>query len=468
MCNLKKWLAIISILLLLSGCSEEESKQKSPSSEASPSEKVNGNEESLNEENDTNQDKDPNNWLEKFSEAPAIEMSPEYLANQLQGPYAEFDFLEEPEKYDNFFEDMEGIPADATEEELNQVFNYLVSQVSVDLTDPQTVIDSWKSSSYGNPELEDSRYHFKENYNIEILIDSSGSMANQANGKTRMEAAKEAINKFLQAAPKNAKVALRVYGHKGTGSDADKELSCKSSEMAYSFSSYNEVEFTKALNSFQPAGWTPLAQSMIQAKEDMQEFNGEAHTNMVYVVSDGIETCGGDPVEAAKTFADSNIQPIINVIGFDVDGAAQKQLKELAEKANGTYTNVYNSEQLSAEFDKAKDMLEKWENWKKNADLKAEVESDERDLDTGKLENEYVLTFMKQENNMSFLISELRELDMITSDQKKYLDNKRIELVKKVNESRKTIINDLENLNTETLEETKKQIQEKYNQNTNK
>ena len=103
-CNLKKWLAIISILLLLSGCSEEESKQKSPASEASPSEKVIDNEESINEENDTNQDTDPNNWLEKFSEAPAIEMSPEYLANQLQGPYAEFDFLEETMNFNNIHE----------------------------------------------------------------------------------------------------------------------------------------------------------------------------------------------------------------------------------------------------------------------------------------------------------------------------------------------------------------------------
>ncbi|KMY45933.1 hypothetical protein AC622_18435 [Bacillus sp. FJAT-27916] len=459
---MRRWILFFLACILLTGCSEE-----NPELKNEPSEEAIIDGESADEKNEERSStQEGGNWIEKFSKAPEVQMSPEYLANQLQGPYAEFSFLEEPEMFDAFFEDMEGIPADATEEELNQVFNYLVSQVSVDLTDPQTVIDSWKSSSYGNPELEDSRYHFKENYNIEILIDSSGSMANLANGKSRMEAAKEAINKFLKAAPKDAKVALRVYGHKGTGSDADKELSCKSSEMAYSFDSYDEEKFTRALNSFQPAGWTPLAQSMIHAKEDMQKYNGETYTNMVYVVSDGIETCDGDPVAAAKAFADSNIQPIINIIGFDVDGDGQKQLKEMAEQANGTYTNVYNSDQLSSEFEKAQDALEGWEKWKDNSELQADKESSQRYLDTNKLESEYVLTFKNQVTNMYFLIRELDNLELITSEQRVYLDEKKDLLKQQAEEARRSIIKDLVEVDAKNLEEKREQIQEKYNQNT--
>lgn len=456
-------------LLLLIGCSDKEPDQQNASPETTPTEEVSNKEERPAKETDTNQDSDKSegNWIDKFAEAPEVKISPEYLANQPQGPYAEYRFSMENEKFEELFEGMDGIPADATEEELDKVFNYIVSQVSVDLTDPQTIVDSWKIGSYGNPELEDSRYHFKENYNIEILIDSSGSMANLANGKTRMEVAKEAIHQFLKDAPENANVALRVYGHKGTGSDADKELSCKSSEMVYSFDSYDETKFTKALNAFEPAGWTPLAQTMLQAKDDMKKFDGDTNTNMIYVVSDGIETCDGDPVEAAKSFAESNIKPIINIIGFDVDGDGQKQLKEMAEQANGTYTNVYNSEQLSSEFKKAQDALEEWKKWKENAEYQADKDSNRRYLDTNYLENEYVNTLSRQENNTFFIIGKLESLELITTEQKKYLNEKRIEVEQQMKEAISSIMSDLEEIDAKTLEETKKQIQEKYNQNTN-
>jgi len=466
---MKKCTVITLVLLLLIGCSDKEPDQQNAAPDTTPTEEVSNKEEGSAKETDPDQDSNQteDNWIDWFEEAPEVTISPEYLANQAQGPYAEYSFLKETEEFEELFEGMHGIPADATEEELDQVFNYIVSQVSVDLTDPQTIVDSWKIGSYGNPELEDSRYHFKENYNIEILIDSSGSMANLANGKTRMEVAKEAIRQFLKDAPENANVALRVYGHKGTGSDADKELSCKSSEMVYSFDSYDETKFTKALNAFEPAGWTPLAQSMIQAKDDMKNFDGKTNTNMIYVVSDGIETCDGNPVEAAKSFSESNIKPIINIIGFDVDGDGQKQLKEMAEQANGTYTNVYNSEQLSSEFEKAQDALEEWEKWKENAEYQAGKDSDRRYLDTNYLENEYVNTLARQKNNTFFIIGKLEDLGLITAEQKNYLDAKRIEIEEQMEESISSMMKDLEALDAKTLEETKKQIQEKYNQNTN-
>ncbi|OXT11546.1 amino acid dehydrogenase, partial [Bacillus sp. OG2] len=93
-----------------------------------------------------------------------------------------------------------------------------------------------------------------------------------------------------------ANVGLRVYGHKGTGSDADKKMSCASNELVYAPQPYNEAELSKALNKFKPAGWTPLAQSLMEAQKDLEAYKGEKNKNIVYVVSDGIETCDGNPV----------------------------------------------------------------------------------------------------------------------------------------------------------------------------
>ncbi|PRX38476.1 Mg-chelatase subunit ChlD [Planifilum fimeticola] len=177
--------------------------------------------------------------------------------------------------------------------------------------------------------------------NVEILLDASGSMAGRVSGGVKMDLAKEAIRNFVSKLPESAQVALRVYGHKGSNQQKDKELSCKSTEVVYPLGAYDESSFQKSLNKFRPTGWTPLAAAIEQAKSDLSGKTGENVENIVYVVSDGIETCGGDPVKAAKELHESEIQAIVNIIGFDVDNAGQRALKKVAEAGGGKYTTSY-------------------------------------------------------------------------------------------------------------------------------
>lgn len=213
----------------------------------------------------------------------------------------------------------------------------------------------------------DRRYEFKENYNLEIILDASGSMGADAGGETRMAQAKREIQNFLASAPEKSNVSLRVYGHKGTGDSADKAMSCEAIEEVYERGPYDEAAFQQAMDQFDPAGWTPIAGALESAAESFEGLDGETNTNLIYLVSDGIETCDGDPVAAAKSFAGSNISPIINVIGFNADSEAQQQLKEVAKEANGTYTNVQNAEGLRSEFERTEDILQKWQQWRVGA-----------------------------------------------------------------------------------------------------
>ena len=57
---------------------------------------------------------------------------------------------------------------------------------------------------------------------IAIILDASGSMKNVQGGKILMEIAKESIQEFASNLPDHAHISLRIYGHKGTGSDQDK------------------------------------------------------------------------------------------------------------------------------------------------------------------------------------------------------------------------------------------------------
>jgi len=145
---------------------------------------------------------------------------------------------------------------------------------------------------------------------------------------------------------------LRTYGHKGTGNDKDKQLSCSSTEVMYETNTYNEQNFSAALNKFKPSGWTPIAASIKAGYDDLKTKAAENTENILYVVSDGIETCDGDPVEEARKLANSDLKVKVNIIGFNVDDEGQRQLKAAAEAGNGQYYTVNSKVELENTLNK--------------------------------------------------------------------------------------------------------------------
>ena len=114
---------------------------------------------------------------------------------------------------------------------------------------------------------------------------------------------------------------------------------------------------------------TPTELALTEAQKDLASFDGGTNTNIIYLVSDGVSTCDDDPVAAAKTLYDSNITPIINIIGFNVDNDGQKQLKEMAKAVEGTYQDVTDAETLQNELDQASEIAEKWATWKEDKEV---------------------------------------------------------------------------------------------------
>lgn len=194
-----------------------------------------------------------------------------------------------------------------------------------------------------------------------ILLDASGSMAADNRGQTRMQAAKAAIDGFVRELPAGATISLRVYGHEGDNSEAAKALSCDSSEMLF-FGRVGEPGFSEALATLAPVGWTPMAKAINDAGADIP---ADATDAIVYVLTDGIETCGGDPVAAAEALRAAGHQPIINVIGFDLGDADQAAQRAVAEAGGGEFTAVDSADALrsyfSAERDRFREALEEWE-----------------------------------------------------------------------------------------------------------
>ncbi|WP_153731794.1 vWA domain-containing protein [Sporosarcina obsidiansis] len=197
-----------------------------------------------------------------------------------------------------------------------------------------------------------------------ILIDASGSMRAMAGGKTRMDSAKDAVLDFAKQIPEDATLSMRVYGHKGSGNQADKQLSCTSTENFYS-GKFEETAFRKALGKVRPAGWTPIGLVLETVKEDIPE---DAEEVVVYVVSDGIETCGGDPVKAAGDLVAGNIETVVNIIGYDVDNEGQILLKKVADAGNGEFIYVNSEKELRKYMRAQYEAIQKqWWEWKETS-----------------------------------------------------------------------------------------------------
>jgi Ca-activated chloride channel family protein len=199
----------------------------------------------------------------------------------------------------------------------------------------------------------------KENINVELILDASGSMQADAGGERKIDAARRALTDFISTLPESANVALRVYGHVGSSDEADRERSCAASELILPFQKLDRQKFTEAVNSFEPGGWTPVAGSLEKAREDFARFDPATNSNFVYMVSDGLDTCGGDPVAAARGLAADDVQAEVNIIGFDVNPEAARQLEEAAQSGGGSYYEAGDASELNEVFQERFD----WSEW---------------------------------------------------------------------------------------------------------
>ncbi|WP_404453897.1 VWA domain-containing protein [Virgibacillus necropolis] len=323
--NIKTFFLIIVIALIfvLTGCSNEEATKDK-------------------EEEKTEQPAEPEEKEKEEVTAPEAATEPEEMVKE--GPGALF--TAEDMNAEKFKKAIESLPEDLTADE---AYNHLIHLMAADFGPALKKYEDFNPSFLVDdaPGSEDEQKNEKEKeMHVALLLDASGSMGAYVGGQMKMEAAKESLKKFVTALPTETKVLLRVYGHKGTGSDADKKMSCSSTEVVYPLSTYNKEKFNKSLSQFKPAGWTPLAASIKAAKKDLQGKTGEDVKNVVYIISDGEETCGGDPVQAAKQLHDSGIATAVNIIGFDVGNEAQEQLKKVAEAGGGTFTNVQTGKEM--------------------------------------------------------------------------------------------------------------------------
>ena len=166
---------------------------------------------------------------------------------------------------------------------------------------------------------------------ILLIMDASGSMnAKLPNGETRIAVAQRAVKGVASFIPAEAQLSLRLYGAQSPKA----EKNCKDTNLAVPFgaagSSGNAI--TASVDAAVAQGYTPIAYALKQAASD---FPADAKERVIVLVSDGKETCEGDPTVAARALAAKGIT--VHTVGFIVDSAARGQLQAIAKETGGTY-----------------------------------------------------------------------------------------------------------------------------------
>ncbi|GAA0406952.1 hypothetical protein GCM10009133_14460 [Cocleimonas flava] len=193
---------------------------------------------------------------------------------------------------------------------------------------------------------------------VVLLMDASGSMAGKLGGKSKMSIAKRESLRFLGALQKDVPVGMIVYGHKGDNTKKGKAESCDSVEWLHRPGAIKS-KLKNSINALKPVGYTPMGDALDFTLAELQKVRipkkKKDSIPIVYLLSDGKETCGGDPVASAKALHESGVRAVVNVIGFDVGKETRKQLEEISEAGGGKYFPAKDAKALRKQLTAAHD-----------------------------------------------------------------------------------------------------------------
>lgn len=154
---------------------------------------------------------------------------------------------------------------------------------------------------------------------IEFLFDASQSMYGRWQSGAKIDVAKALMTQLLDSLRyiNNIELALRVYGHTKHFPPQD----CDDSRLEVPFSKGNISRIQQVLNALVPKGTTPIARSLELCGND---FPSTPSRNIIILITDGIEECGGDPCAISQSLQKKNIFLKPFVIGLGLDPSLKK------------------------------------------------------------------------------------------------------------------------------------------------
>ena len=177
---------------------------------------------------------------------------------------------------------------------------------------------------------------------VEIVVDASRSMWGRMGGEPKMSVAKNILEDVSYWFPEDLDLALRAYGSTSPSTDNN----CADSTLLVPFADQNREPIRQAIERLRPLGQTPIAFALNQAAHDFGSLQSD---RALVLVTDGIESCGGNPVQAARDLREQGI--MVHLIGFGLGNAADEDtasLQAVANASGGRYVTAGSAAELKA------------------------------------------------------------------------------------------------------------------------
>ncbi len=150
---------------------------------------------------------------------------------------------------------------------------------------------------------------------ILFVFDASQSMYARWQNEMRITIARNLLTELLDSLEHidNLELALRVYGHQKRFPPQD----CDDTRLEVPFAPGNASRIRHRLRTITPKGTTPIAMSLEAARHDFPQCDN--CRNIIILITDGIEECGGDPCAASRALQKDGIvlRPFVIGIGRD-------------------------------------------------------------------------------------------------------------------------------------------------------
>lgn len=157
---------------------------------------------------------------------------------------------------------------------------------------------------------------------LALIVDSSGSMAAELDGRPRLDIARSVILDEAADWAAGAELGLVAYGHRREGD-------CTDIETLLPVGPPDPAALRLALGQLRAKGKTPLSAALIEASKLLPDGGA------IILVSDGLETCAADPCAVAKSLHDANVDLRIFVIGFGLTRPELDALGCIADNGGG-------------------------------------------------------------------------------------------------------------------------------------
>jgi Ca-activated chloride channel homolog len=169
-----------------------------------------------------------------------------------------------------------------------------------------------------------------------IVLDGSGSMWGQIDGRAKLEIAREALVEVLGGLPPETELGLIAYGHRTQGA-------CDDIELIVPPATGTAAAISDAAQNLQFVGKTPLTEAVRQAAVELRSSEEKA---TVILITDGIETCNADPCALGAELEATGVDFTAHVVGFGLSAEDGAKVACLADNTGGLYIQASDARAL--------------------------------------------------------------------------------------------------------------------------